>query len=92
MKIINTLLLFAETIAFSIRLWMWKKFGNSEYVRKTQNNKLFYHNGRPTRYLHTIIFRKPDYVNRRMDDTAWHYYRQFKDQHWVTIKSQNKLN
>lgn len=92
MKLLDSLFLFAETIAFSIRLWLWKKFGKAESVKRIQKNTLFYHGGKPTRYLHTIIFSKPDYVHRRIVDDAWHYYRQFKNGHWVTIKSQNKLN
>lgn len=92
MKALQALFLFAETIGFSIRLWWWQKFGKTESVKKLQKNTLFYVNGKPTRYMHTIIFQKPDYVHRRIVDDAWHYYRQFKDNHWVTIKSQTKLS
>jgi len=92
MKYIQHLLLLAETLGFSVRLWWWKKFGNQTTVKKVQNKEIFSHNGKPTRYLHTIIFTKPDYVNRKMTEDAWHYYRQLKNNHWVTIKSQNKLN
>ncbi len=92
MKYIQHLLLLAETLGFSLRLWLWQKFGNPEQVKRLQNTKIFYHNGKPTRYLHTIIFKKPDYVNRKMIEDSWHYYRQFKQGHWVTIRSQTKLN
>jgi hypothetical protein len=91
MKYIQHLLLLAETLGFSLRLWWWQKFGKAEEVKKLQRNELFYIAGKPTRYMHTIIFTKPDYVNRKMTEDAWHYYRQFKNGHWVTIRSQNKL-
>lgn len=91
MKALQALFLFAETIAFTLRLWWWKRFEQHGIVRKKQKDTLFYHKGRPTRYLHTIVFKKPDYVTRKMIADTWHYYRQFKG-HWVTIKSQHKLN
>jgi len=92
MKILQSLFLFAETIGFSIRLWWWQKFGKNGQIKKVQHTKIFDCKGRPTRYLHTIIFKKPDYVHRRITDDAWHYYRQLRNSRWVTIKSQTKLS
>ena len=84
--------LYFEYLGALVRIFVLNKLGLL-YANKIQKNKpkRFYWKGNVTYYMHTIWSVKPNYVERRLDREATHYYRMLKDSKWKTIKSKTKL-
>ena len=80
--------LYFEYLGALVRIFVLNKLG----LLYTKNKGVrFYYKGNITYYLYTTYGVKPNYIERRLDHTATHYYRTLKDSKWKTIKSKTKL-
>ena len=80
--------LYFEYLGALVRIFVLNKLG---LLYADNPKKRFYYKGNVTYYMHTIWNVKPNYVFRRLDRDATHYYRTLKNSEWKTIKSKTKL-